>query len=148
MTMSDLDDFESKQRFDVSEDLTTEFLCMSKWIKRLLIITFSILGLYLLFIAFVLILYLSILPPSFSGVSFGALLLFLPLLIISGWILMLLWKSQNNISKSLKTNDEEMLFSGISYLSKSWKYTFYINLITTAFMIVGTMVSLVILILL
>lgn len=145
MTMSDLDDFESKQQFDLSEDLTTEFLDMSKWIKRLLIITFSILGLYLLFIAFALILSSSILPPSFSGMSFFILL---PFLILSGWILMLLWKSQNNISKSLKTKDEEMLFSGISYLSKYWKYTFYINLITAAFMIVGTLVLLVILILL
>ena len=146
----------SQSRFNISDNLSGNLKEMSKWIRRLLILTAIFIGIWvlcLLFILFVIATSLFAMPETLpflpvtlvtlSSLSFPMSLLII-CLGISVFILLKLWKGQKYIQESLQKQTEDLLYKGASNLMQYWKYTFYMQVVAIVLMFIGFVIGLLI----
>lgn len=147
----------SQSRFNISDNLSGNLKEMSKWIRRLLILTAIFIGIWvlcLLFILFVIATSLYIAMPetlsflpgtlvTLSSLSFPMLLLII-CLGISVFILLKLWNGQKYIQESLQKQNEDLLYKGASNLMQYWKYTYYMQVVAIVLMFIGFVIGLLI----
>lgn len=140
-----------QSRFNISDNLSGNLKEMSKWIRRLLILTAIFIGIWVLCLLFFLFVIattlfampetLSFLPVTLSSLSFPMLLLIISLG-ISVFILLKLWKGQKYIQESLQKQNEDLLYKGASNLMQYWKYTFYMQVVVIVLMFIGFVIGL------
>lgn len=140
-----------QSRFNISDNLSGNLKEMSKWIRRLLILTAIFIGIWVLCLLFILFVIattlfampetLSFLPVTLSSLSFPILLLIISLG-ISVFILLKLWKGQKYIQESLQKQNEDLLYKGASNLMQYWKYTFYMQVVAIVLMFIGFVIGL------
>ncbi len=143
----------SQSRFNISDNLSGNLKEMSKWIRRLLILTAIFIGIWVLCLLFFLFVIattlfampetLSFLPVTLSTLSFPMLLLIISLG-ISVFILLKLWKGQKYIQESLQKQNEDLLYKGASNLMQYWKYTYYMQVVVIVLMFIGFVIGLLI----
>ncbi len=136
----------SQSRFNISDNLSGNLKEMSKWIRRLLILTAIFMGIWvlcLLFFHFAMPEVLSFLPVTLLLLSFPMLLLIICLGILV-FILLKLWNGQKYIQESLQKQNEDLLYKGASNLMQYWKYTFYMQVVAIVLMFIGFVIGLLI----
>ena len=143
----------SQSRFNISDNLSGNLKEMSKWIRRLLILTAIFIGIWVLCLLFFLFVIattlfampetLSFLPVTLSTLSFPMLLLIISLG-ISVFILLKLWNGQKYIQESLQKQNEDLLYKGASNLMQYWKYTYYMQVVVIVLMFIGFVIGLLI----
>ena len=143
----------SQSRFNISDNLSGNLKEMSKWIRRLLILTAIFIGIWVLCLLFSLFVIattlfampetLYFLPVTLSTLSFPMSLLII-CLGISVFILLKLWNGQKYIQESLQKQNEDLLYKGASNLMQYWKYTYYMQVVVIVLMFIGFVIGLLI----